>query len=299
MLAARVKRRETLLSWGAGDMIKTILVCTDGSTHSEVATAYGIHLAKTLQARLMGLHVLDSRMLEGPLMADISGWIGAQPFGSQLQQFRELLQQKGEAVLEAFAETCSRAGHTTEQWIQMGHPARVILEEEAKAELVILGRKGEHADLVGDMVGSTADRVSRHSVKPCLVVGQTFAPVTRILAAYDGSGLASQALHEAVELAQAGAVPLHVITVAESGQQSAADSISDDAARLADAHGVTAECVLREGDPTDAILAYAGLGQCDLIVAGAHGHGRIREMFLGSTASQLVSESDLPVLTVQ
>jgi nucleotide-binding universal stress UspA family protein len=280
-------------------MIKTILVCTDGSAHGDVATRYGIHLAKGLEARLMGMHVLDSRMLEGPLMADISGWIGAQPYGAQLQQFRELMQQKGEAVLQAFAEQCQDEGLTSDHWICMGHPSRVILEEEGKAELLILGRKGEHADLVGDMVGSTADRVSRNSVNPCLVVGANYAPITRILAAYDGSGQASQGLHEAVELAETLQIPLHVITIAESVQESDAASIMADAARLAEAHGIHPECAIREGEPHEAIREYAERQDCDLIVVGAHGHRRIREMFLGSTTSQLISDSDLPVLLVR
>lgn len=280
-------------------MIKTILVCTDGSTHGETATRYGIHLAEALEAHLMGLHVLDSRMLEGPLMADISGWIGAQPFGSQLQQFRELMQQKGETVLQAFGEQCRDAGLTPDHWIRMGHPARVILEEESKTELLILGRKGEHADMVGDMVGSTADRVSRNSVSPCLVVGEVFAPITRILAAYDGSGQASQGLHEAVELAQVLKAPLHVVTIAESDDEPDAKSLSSDAVRIAEAHGVTPECAILEGEPHEAILEYATSKGCNLLVVGAHGHGRIREMFLGSTTSQLISDSDLPVLLVR
>jgi len=90
-------------------MIKSILVSTDGSAYGDTACEYGIFLARRLSALLMGLHVLDSRMLEGPLMADISGWIGAQPYGAQLKQFRELMEKKGESIMQSFEERCREA----------------------------------------------------------------------------------------------------------------------------------------------------------------------------------------------
>lgn len=98
-------------------------------------------------------------MLEGPLMADVSGWVGAQPYGSQLQQFRDLMEKKGETVIQAFNSRCKEAGVTAESWIKMGHPPKIILEEEAHAELLIMGQKGEHAEWIGEMTGSTVERV--------------------------------------------------------------------------------------------------------------------------------------------
>ena len=280
-------------------MIKNILVCTDGSNFSDVATRYGLFLTRALKASLDGLHVLDSRMLEGPLMADISGWIGAQPYGAQLQQFRELLQQRGETIVETFSQACEDAGVAGGCQIKMGHPSRVILEEEAKTELVIIGQKGEHADLGGDLMGSNADRIARNSVKPCLIVSGTFRPIKRILAAYDGSGHASEALHEAVELAMALEVELLIATVAEHGNRSDWDTVSADGQKLARAHDCDARAVVLDGVPEDVLDTVAVEEACDLIVVGAHGHGRIREMFIGSTTTQLIARSELPVLIVR
>lgn len=280
-------------------MIKSILVCTDGSAYSETAIEYAVSLSTRLEARLMGLHVLDSRMLEGPLMADISGWIGAQPYGAQLQQFRELLQQRGEAVVQAFNEFCEKRGVKGEAFVRMGHPARVIVEEEAKAELLVLGQKGEHVDLIGDLMGSNAERIVRQSVKPCLVTPAKYRPIQKILAAYDGSGHASQALREAAELAKAADMELAVLAIADRENREEMEAHVKDAVDLAADHGVQASSLVEEGDVVDLILSKASEWESDLIVMGAYGHGRIREMILGSTTTQIIATSDLPVMLVR
>ncbi|HRZ10863.1 MAG TPA: universal stress protein [Kiritimatiellia bacterium] len=280
-------------------MIKSILVCMDGSPHGDAACELALHLTSKLQARLLGLHVLDSRMLEGPLMADLSGWVGAQPYGAQLQQFRELMEQKGQAIVRAFDDRCARAGVQAESWLKMGHPARVILEEETRAELVVMGQRGEHADWMGDLMGSTAERVIRHSVKPCLVVPDAFKPFARVLAAYDGSLHASQALREAAELTVALDLELVVLTVAETEDRGKAETLSRDAMALVGAHGARARAAIGAGRAAPAILETAQKEQCDLIVVGAYGHSRVREMILGSTTTALVTRSPLPVMLVR
>jgi nucleotide-binding universal stress UspA family protein len=280
-------------------MIKSILVCTDGSPYSDVAGEYGIHLATRLGARLLGLHVLDSRTLEGPLLADISAWVGTQPYTAQTERFRELIEQRGETILAAFNDRCRKAGITPDSWMKSGYPARVILEEEARAELLIVGQKGEHAEQIGDMPGSNVERVVRSSIKPCLVTPAQFQPFTRILAAYDGSGYASKALHEAIELSLALKVELIVLTVAENGDEGRADQAAADAASLVKAHNCPAKRLVVRGKASSVILESARAEKCDLIVLGAFGHTRIREMILGSTTTQIINRSRVPVMLVR
>ncbi len=56
-------------------MVKNILVPTDGSDYGKTAIAYGIHIARKLEAQLTGLHVVDIRLMQGPVFTDISGSI--------------------------------------------------------------------------------------------------------------------------------------------------------------------------------------------------------------------------------
>ena len=86
-------------------MIKRILVATDGSKNGNAACTYAFNLAQTLQADCQGIHVIDERMLEGPLFADISGWLGAEAYSAQISQFYTLMEEKADAIAAAFALT--------------------------------------------------------------------------------------------------------------------------------------------------------------------------------------------------
>ncbi len=280
-------------------MIKSILVCTDGSAYSDTACDYALHLAGKIRAHVAGLHVLDSRVLEGPLMADISGWLGASPYADQLQQFREMLENKGTAIAEALEKKAADAGLTVECTVKMGHPARVILDAEVNAELVVIGHRGEHAEFAGDAAGSIADRVVRHSDKPCLLTPKDFKPVNKILVAYDGSSLASKALHEGIELAMAARVPLVVLSVSEHHDLDAAQEYAQAAMRLVRAHECAAAPMVAKGFAGAIILKIAEEIAADLVVVGAFGHTRMRELILGSTSSYLVSRSNKPVMLVR
>jgi len=281
-------------------MIKSILVCTDGSSHGENATRYGIYFARRLKAGLSALHVLDSRMLEGPMMANVAGWIGAEPFSDPLTHFRAIMQEKGDAIMTAFKDTCEKEGITeVNAKVKWGHPAKVILQEEVQAEMTILGQDGEHDEITGEWTGSTVDRVVRHSVKPCLVVPETFAPVEKIMIAYDGSPHASRALHEAIELALELSSPLIICTVVEGGDHNRAMAQADTAMRLARAHECAAAYLIVEGKAAEVIMEKARELNCGLLVAGAHGHSRIRDMIIGGTATHLLNHSTLPLLLVR
>jgi nucleotide-binding universal stress UspA family protein len=244
--------------------------------------------------------VLDSRLLEGPLMADISGWIGAQPYGQQLQQFREVLEMKGQAIVDALVARVDAEGLKLEPALRMGHPSRMILEEEAKHSLVILGESGIHADLVGDSLGSTAERVIRHATRPCLVTPANFRMPTKIMAAYDGSDFAKHAVELASVWATALDAALILLTIAEEKDMEKAQTLSEEAIALAGDPGKSAVTLVGDNpNPSAGILENAAEQGADLIVMGAYGQRRLREMILGSVTTQVVVQADIPVLLVR
>lgn len=280
-------------------MIKTLMVFTDGSDGGTIATRYALSLARRLSAKLSGCHILDSRMLEGPLMADISGWVGAQPFSGQLTQFRDLMQQKGEAILANLSSMAEKEGVDIELILKMGHPARIILEESLRTEMIVLGQNGEHAELTGDFIGSTVERVARQCMKMSLITPSTFEPIDKILCAFDGSAHAGKALREAIEFAIALQAPLVILTVAEGHNLADARETAEAGLQIARAHECAAANLVIEGRPDQVIPMKAEELGSDLIVVGAFGHSRIREMILGSTTTSLIARSRKPILLVR
>lgn len=57
------------------------------------------------------------------------------------------------------------------------------------------------------------------------------------------------------------------------------------------------ERVLNQGDPASQILAVARNAKCDLIVMGTHGHSPLRDLLMGSVATEVFRHAPCPVLT--
>lgn len=280
-------------------MNKTMLVCTDGSAYADTACEYAVALAGPLGARLTGLHVMDSRVLEGPLMADISGWIGASPYAAQLPQFSELLQQKSASIMDAFRDRCAQAGRESETLVKTGHPAREILDEAGAVDWLVLGQKGEHGEFVGESLGSIAERVVRHAPGSCLVCPELYRGIRRILVAYDASPHAKQALTQAVEWARSLGAELTVVSVEEAEASRDAAACAREGAVQAKTLGVEARAQTARGKAGPVLLEQAVQGDADLIVIGAFGHTRIREFILGSAAAHVLTHASVPVLMVR
>ncbi|MFX8930046.1 universal stress protein, partial [Acinetobacter baumannii] len=48
-----------------------------------------------------------------------------------------------------------------------------------------------------------------------------------------------------------------------------------------------------------AIINYAEQHQIDLIVVGAYGHSKIRQFFIGSTTTKVITSANKPVLLLR
>jgi nucleotide-binding universal stress UspA family protein len=53
------------------------------------------------------------------------------------------------------------------------------------------------------------------------------------------------------------------------------------------------------GSPAAQIVSTAAEGGFDLIIMGTHGHGKLEEKIVGSIASEVIRQSDIPVLVVR
>jgi len=122
-------------------MMKKILAALDGSEHSSTALQYTLWLAKRFEAEVTGLYVVDIVSLEGPFLHDISASIGFEPFLNFSSKMREVLESKGDAILDSFKEACEKESVSCDSQISSGVVANEICDKARVADLVVIGRR--------------------------------------------------------------------------------------------------------------------------------------------------------------
>jgi len=276
-------------------MFNRILVPTDGSSTAAAAVHHALELATAFDSTLVGLYVVDVRVIEGPLLQTLTPLWGDVPAPSWQADITESLEERGREVLDTFAERARQADRPVETSLEIGIVPEVIVEKAKSADIVVLGRRGEHAEFGDQPVGATAHGVARRSAKPILVCPRGEVPLERPLVAYDGSDHACRALSLAVAYAERRHAPLHLVAVRSRRED--AEALLDEAETFADGHDLAPVRHARESDhPSETILQVADEVAADLLVMGAYGKGRLREFLLGSTTEAILTRFPHPVL---
>jgi nucleotide-binding universal stress UspA family protein len=276
-------------------MIKRILVPTDGSEQASIGVRYAVALAQQYGATLHGLHVVDIRLLEGPFLRDVSAALGAAPYVNYEGNIAMVLEERGTAALDAFRAACEQAGVTCDTAMVTGVVTRCILEHSELVDLIVMGRSGEHSEWLDGLVGSTTQSVARRAAQPVLVTNTDTVGKKACLVAYDGSVHAKRALQTAVGISADWSMPCHVLVVGDAK----AAGLLDEARAYFKAHTVEAAYSLKEGDPSTTIVAYAREIQADLLVMGAYGHTKVRELVVGSVTAFAMNHAPCPLLLLR
>ncbi len=277
-------------------MIRNILIPTDGSNFGKTAIAYGIYIAGKLGAQLTGLHVVDIRLIRGPVFTDISGSVGLPSYQEFLPAIESGLDVKADAILQEFRDLCEAAGMHCETKKIKGVIDEVIIEEGRKCcDWILLAQRGEHFHIDGGAIlGSTAQSVVRRSGKPVLVTPEHFREIESMAVAYDGSDPADKALKLAAELSERAAWPLSVVIV--TGDQTVGEKISKQAEEFLTPLKIDSATIILPGKEEKELLKFIREGGVELLVMGAYGHNRLRELMVGSTTSSIIRKSTIPVL---
>ncbi len=277
-------------------MIEKILIPTDGSAYSKTALEYGIYVAKRLGGQqITGLHVIDICLMQGPVCTDLSGAVGLPAYQDYLPSIRDRLNEQGKGILTAFRSKCEKSGIQPETLTTMGLIDETIINEGKNADLIILARRGDHFHFAGvGVLGSTAESVVRKSGRPVMITPETFCEIESMGLAYDGSAPAENALKLAVELSDAASWPLTIIVVTDDHELEARITCKID--DFLEPYKIDCETVILRGKEDREIARFINDGSIELMVMGAYGHNRLRELVLGSTTSRIIRRSTIPVL---
>lgn len=274
-------------------LLKKLLVALDGSPHSAAALAHALSLAAAAEATVTGIHIVDAAAVDTSFVADLSGSLGFQPFLNLNAELHDALRTLGRTVLADFEQRAAEARVSAHAVLAEGFVVSELLRAARDHDLVFLGAHGT-GQKRGKLLGGHADALLRRLDRPAWLAPALAAPISRPLAAFDGSEKSRRALVLAAELARLLSVRLDVLTVsAEPAEISARRALADD---LLHEHETPHQFRAAPGHPEEAILA--ALRDHDLIAIGSHGHGRIVELFLGSTTERILRRATVPVLCV-
>lgn len=276
-------------------MFNRILVPVDGSDTAASAAAYALRLAEAFDSTVLGLYVVDVRLIEGPLLQTIGSMWGDMPMPARQDDLIEALETRGREVLDDFEQRARTAGGSLQSMLEIGVVPDVITDRARSVDLVVIGRRGEHAAFGDHPLGSTVHSVVRRAPKPVLVCPRGSEALERPMLAYDGSEHATRALELGVEYAERSGTPLHVVAV--HGRAEEARRLLEEAEEFARGHGLDPVIHARESEKVvEMILEVAREVAADLLVMGAYGKGRLREFLLGSTTEEILARSEHPVL---
>jgi nucleotide-binding universal stress UspA family protein len=279
-------------------MIKTILIPVDGSANSATAVDYGIYIAPKLDASLSGLHVIDIYLIQGPMMTDVSATVGMPPYDGFFEAVETSLKEKADYVLNNFEDRCRAAGVACGTKKNIGKISDTIIEEAEGADLILMAKKGEHFHLKeGGLIGSVAEVVIRHSGKPVMVIPESFREIESMGLAYDGSAPARKALKLSLNISEKAKWPITVLIISADAAKAA--DLSAQVEDMAQKGLADCEIIISAGREADKILKFIAEGPVELMVMGAYGHNRLRELLLGSTTSQIIHKSPIPVLLIR
>jgi nucleotide-binding universal stress UspA family protein len=126
------------------------------------------------------------------------------------------------------------------------------------------------------------------------VTPATFQEIESMGLAYDGSAPADKALKLAAELSEQTSWPLTVIIVTDNHDLGA--SLTKKVEDFLEHLKIDSAIIILRGKEDRELIKFIREGSVELMVMGAYGHNRLRELILGSTTSHVIRKSTIPVL---
>ena len=139
-----------------------ILVPTDGSEYTKAAVRKAMELAKLSGGKITALYVLDQTILTN------------MPMDTAVMNVYNTLEKEGKEAVDFVRDLGAQESVEVEVVIKEGTPVKVILDESANYDIIVMGTLGR-TGMSKLLMGSVAERVVRASQCPFLVVRATEA----------------------------------------------------------------------------------------------------------------------------
>jgi len=274
-------------------MLRSMLVALDESAWSCTATTLALQWAKRLDARLIGLALVDeTSVVRREPVPRGAGDFKMRQDRARLADAHKHLQH----TLERFRERCVSAGVAETASEDIGDPAGSILRHAHRCDLIVIGRETDFRFDEQDGSDATLGQIIGRSPRPIVVVPRELPGGSGVIVAYGGGREVARTLQIYQLLGLSFNETVHVVNVQRG--RAGADSLADYAAEFLHVHG--AECQLHVAEsslePAEALLEQVRILQPRLMVIGAPGYHPLRDLFATSVTRAVLRECPVPLL---
>ncbi len=286
-------------------MKKRILACIDTRGNTDAVIDWAAWAAVRLECPLEFLHVLE-RQPEVAAVTDFSGAIGVdaqesllKELSDQDQQHSVVMRQAGRELLGHARSRAALAGaRQLDARLRHGDFIETAIELQGEADLFVLGEHHHASSRARIRAEHHLERVIRGVSSSVLVAtAEAFEAPQRVVVAFDGSPGARKALAGLAQHPLVAGLPVRVAMVANDTTLARQQLRAAQAALQA--AGAAAEIELVGGEPQQALPEMVKRHAPALLVMGAFGHSRLRQLLVGSTTTSLLRLSDVPVLILR
>jgi len=277
--------------------LKDILVHLDVTPRCMARLTVAAGLAARNGAHLTGLHVIDipsANYFYGAAMP----FVPANP-EEIVERMRAEAREAAAPIEAAFRDCLHREGIEGEWRLVEGNPPATVALHARYADLIVVGQPNPYAPQDGDAITVTTVMTAGRPVLAIPFAGDFPTIGERVLVAWNASREAARAINDALPLL-IGAKQVTILAInPQRGVGGHGEVPAADIALHLARHGLRAEAahtVAKDISDGEALLSYAADIGADLIVAGAYGHSRARELVFGGVTRTLIAEMTAPVL---
>ena len=281
-----------------------VLAALDHSVYAASVADHAGWAAAQLGAPLDLLHVIDRHSWASG-EADLSGSLSLGGQEALLEKLVSLDEQRGRIAQEqgrmllakAQARVSGLFGQSAVVKQRQGALVETLLELEPDVRLLVIGKRGEHANFVEGQLGSKLESVVRAASRPVLIASRAFRAIKRFMIAFDGSTTTRRCV-DMVSASPLLAGLECVLLMVGQGSDTQREAMQWAEQSLCGAGFVP---VIRHVDGVaETVIAQTVVAErIDLLVMGAYGHSRIRNRIVGSTTTQVLRSCKIPVLLLR
>ncbi len=278
--------------------LKDILVALDVEPAARQRVELAASLAERFGAHLIGLHATVATQ---PPRRGYFEYFDRSLLEPLYREFAERMQAEADQARALFEAIARRHGLAAEWRAAAGYPSQTAAMHGRYVDLIVLGQP-DPDDLQSPLFRPLPEEVAFAVGRPILVVpyaGSWTETGRRVLVGWDASREATRAINDAMPLLAAAQSVTVLAIDPPGGPQGHGEVPGADIGLHLARHGVNAmvERTVSAGiGAGNTLLSRASDLGADLLVMGAYGHSRARELLLGGATRTVLDSMTLPVL---